>query len=248
VRDAYQRYHLANGVISPSEFGRQQLLQLGLASEKTHVVRHAVQFPEAPVDQGKSPVRCLVVGRMDAMKGHVLAMDAFRLAREQYPDLTLEFAGDGILLPALRQLAMAHRMADRVKFHGFLSHQRTLDCIRASHILLHPSVADADRYDTSPVSVAEAMAHGLAIIGSRHGGITEQIIDGESGFVVPEYDTQTMAARLVTLARDVELRRQFGRAARQRAQALFDPATVQRHWLNLLQMNEPAVAPSLTSA
>ena len=238
VRAAYQRYLAADGVIAPSEFGRQQLIELGLPAETTHVIRHAVEIPDAGVGHAEHPIRCLVIGRMEAMKGHVLALDAFRRARELCPQLplTLEFLGDGALLPALQQLTRAYRLEDSVTFHGFLSHDQALERVRACQILLHPSVAVADRYDTCPVTVAEAMAHGMAIVGTRHGGITEQIRDGESGFLVPEFDTVTMAERLVTLAGDAALRQRLGAAARQRARELFSLESVRRQWLELLQL------------
>ncbi len=239
VRAAYQLYLAADGVIAPSEFGRRQLIELGLPAEKTHVIRHAVAIPNAAVSHAEQSIHCLVIGRMEAMKGHVLALDAFRRARELCPELplTLEFLGDGALLPALQQLTRAYQLEDSVTFHGFLSHDKALERVRACQILLHPSVAVADRYDTCPVTVAEAMAHGLAIVGSRHGGITEQIRDGKSGFLVPEFDTVAMADRLVTLARDAALRGRLGAAARQRARELFSLESVRRQWLELLQLN-----------
>ena len=56
----------------------------------------------------------------------------------------------------------------------------------------------------------EAMASGLPVIASRHSGIPELVIDGWTGFTVPEKDIGLIADRIIHLADDIELRRKTG--------------------------------------
>jgi colanic acid/amylovoran biosynthesis glycosyltransferase len=92
------------------------------------------------------------------------------------------------------------------------------------------------RYDTCPVTISEAMAHSMAIVATRHGGIPEEVIDGESGFLVEEYDTPALANRIVGLAKDATLRNRLGQAAWLRAKEMFCPAKIQAQWIQLLQL------------
>jgi glycosyltransferase involved in cell wall biosynthesis len=68
--------------------------------------------------------------------------------------------------------------------------------------------------DSSPHVVFEAMAHGLPVVVCRSGGMPEQVTDGETGFVVPPDDTESLTAVLAKLVDDPALARQMGAAAR----------------------------------
>jgi glycosyltransferase involved in cell wall biosynthesis len=82
------------------------------------------------------------------------------------------------------------------------------------------------------------MANGMAIVATRHGGIPEEIEDGESGLLVDENDVEAVAERIVELAGNEGLRRRLGEAARIRARAVFSEDAVRRNWLELLQLDE----------
>ena len=237
VRRAYSGYNTTDAVVAPSEFGRQQLLQVGIDPERAHVVRHAVDASATWVKKEPGPVRCLAAGRLHPMKGPHLVIEAFGRTLDACPDLHLDYVGDGDLMSVVRQLARDLCIEDRVTFHGFVAHERVLELMKRCHIFLQPSVEFEGRYDTCPVGVAEAMAAGMAVVASRHGGIPEQIVDGESGFLVREHDTRAMAERLVALANDTSFRERVGRAAWRRARELFCPATVRSKWLDLLGLS-----------
>jgi colanic acid/amylovoran biosynthesis glycosyltransferase len=70
--------------------------------------------------------------------------------------------------------------------------------------------------------MAEAAATGLPVIGSRSGGIPEGIVDGRSGFLVPERDPAALASRMDDLLCDPELRRRMGIQARALVEQKFD--------------------------
>jgi glycosyltransferase involved in cell wall biosynthesis len=174
------------------------------------------------------------------MKAPMVAVDAFRRALEACPSLHLEYVGDGVLLPAVRQLVAALGITRRFTIHGALSNRQTLSMMKRCHILIHPSVSvEGDfRFDTCPVAVSEAMAAGMAIVATRHGGIPEQIIDGENGYLVDEYDSVSLSARIIALARDRELRDRLGAAAWESARAMFDRQVVRDQMLKLLGLQD----------
>jgi glycosyltransferase involved in cell wall biosynthesis len=70
--------------------------------------------------------------------------------------------------------------------------------------------------------IAEAMAFGNPVVGTRVGGIAEVIEDGVTGYLVERRDPSALAARILELARDPELRERMGHAGRLRAEQVFD--------------------------
>ncbi|MCP4427757.1 MAG: glycosyltransferase family 4 protein [Chloroflexi bacterium] len=72
------------------------------------------------------------------------------------------------------------------------------------------------------IAAVEATALGLPVIGTAVGGLTDIVADGETGFLIPPSDAPALASRLRRLAEDSDLRRRFGRAARERAKNHFD--------------------------
>jgi glycosyltransferase involved in cell wall biosynthesis len=91
--------------------------------------------------------------------------------------------------------------------------------LAAADMAVMPSLGDAWN-----LAATEAMAAGRPVIGAHSGGIPEQIVDGETGFLVPPCDPPALAARIVTLAQDPALRAHMGQAARVRAERYFDEA------------------------
>jgi glycosyltransferase involved in cell wall biosynthesis len=94
-----------------------------------------------------------------------------------------------------------------------------------------------------PNATLEAMAVGLPIVATDHGGAREQIVDGESGLVVPRGDPAALGAALARLAGDVELRARLGDAAHARAKSHFDLSRMVASYLRLcLGVGPPRLA------
>jgi glycosyltransferase involved in cell wall biosynthesis len=136
--------------------------------------------------------------------------------------------GINILLDAYRQLQSPPPLV----LIGRPSEQHPLELppgVVLIENLAHPSVMDAWRrcmfgtvtstcLDASPTVTLEAMASGRPVIGSRIGGITDQVVDGETGFLVPSGDVQALRGAMERLIADPALRERMGAAARQQVQ------------------------------
>jgi colanic acid/amylovoran biosynthesis glycosyltransferase len=95
--------------------------------------------------------------------------------------------------------------------------------MRRASVLAAPSATAADGdAEGLPNVVVEAAASGLPVVGTMHSGIPEAIEDGVTGFLVPESDAGTLAARLAGVLGSEELRRDMGAAARRLAERKFD--------------------------
>lgn len=76
-----------------------------------------------------------------------------------------------------------------------------------------------------PVSLAEAAAFSLPLVSTIHSGITENIQEGKTGFLVQEYDFETMAERIIYLIKNPKIAKQMGKAGREHILKLCKPGT-----------------------
>jgi glycosyltransferase involved in cell wall biosynthesis len=103
----------------------------------------------------------------------------------------------------------------------FTGYRRDMDRVYSVvDLLVLPSLSEG-----LPNVVLEAMAHGIAVVGTRVGGVPEVIEDGLSGLLVPSADAGALARAIVTLLLDPALRRAMGEAGRERVERRFSIAT-----------------------
>jgi glycosyltransferase involved in cell wall biosynthesis len=162
---------------------------------------------------GGDDVLLVFVGRFVPIKRLDLLLRALALARASEPRLQLALAGDGEGRPRLEGLAAELGAVAAVRFLGYRRELRPL--FAAADV----AVLSSDNEGT-PVSLIEAAAAGLPAVATDAGGVRE-VVGGETGLVVPRDDAEALAAALVRMAADPELRRRCGRAARERALARY---------------------------
>jgi colanic acid/amylovoran biosynthesis glycosyltransferase len=98
-------------------------------------------------------------------------------------------------------LAAGLGISKDVHFVGFLSQSKLLGLYLSSHLFLHPSETPPDENQEGiPNSILEAMATGLPILATRHGGIGEAVEHGRSGLLVPEEDHVGLARAMKEIA------------------------------------------------
>jgi glycosyltransferase involved in cell wall biosynthesis len=119
-----------------------------------------------------------------------LLVKAFGRVLREFPDATLELAGDGPDRPNLERLAAP--FAARVRFLGFLPPEEL-----TAHYARATVMVNANRDDNHPNSVLEAMAAGVPVVATAVGGVPYLITDGETGFLVPPEDEAALAAKIV---------------------------------------------------
>jgi colanic acid/amylovoran biosynthesis glycosyltransferase len=208
-------------MLAISEHGRARLIALGCPPEKVRVHRMGVNSPEispTPLRPASAPdedIHVLSVGRLVEKKGFEFALHAIRQGLGAHPNLRYHLVGDGPLRASLEALAAALAIAHRVTFHGQLARDG-VDAIRQrADLVLVPSVTASDGDEEGiPVVLMEAMAAGVAVIATHHGGIPELVVDEETGLLVPERDSEALAHALRRLIDDAPLRARLARGAR----------------------------------
>ena len=163
----------------------------------------------------------LAVGRCVAKKAPLTTLEAFRRAAPR-PSRACGWrtSATGRCMDELR--AARRRPAGRPA-RSAAARAGAGAVIAAADVFCQHSVRDPETGDEEglPIAILEAMAHGLPVVATRHAGIPDAVVDGETGFLVDERDVSAMAERLERLARDPALRRAMGAAGRRRAESRF---------------------------
>lgn len=126
----------------------------------------------------------------------------------------------------LESLAASLGIAGAVTFAGFLPQSELRELYATSHIFVHPSETPPNLdQEGVPNSMLEAMATGLPVAATRHGGIPEAVADGVSGLLVAERDSGALADALFRLATTPGLAAELGRGAAQGVREDFEQAS-----------------------
>ena len=134
----------------------------------------------------------------------------------------MRFVGDGELRPSLEALARELGVEDRLEFAGWLSNREVGGAMRDADLFVAPSVTAADGdMEGMPLVIAEAMATGLPVIGTRHSGIPEAVRPGENGVLIDEGDDTGLASALIHFS-DPAVRREAGGRSRGIVEADFN--------------------------
>jgi colanic acid/amylovoran biosynthesis glycosyltransferase len=192
---------------------------------KLRVVHMGVVVPaHRPPKSGptRRPLRVLLGARFDEMKGHRYALDAVAQLKAAGVHVSLECAGFGPFKTTVEEYAATLDLSDRVHFPGLLDHHRLLGDLAAHHwdVALLPSLETQHDREGIPVVLIEAMAAGIPVVATNTGGIPE-LLDEDSGIIVPQRDPSAIADALALLATDGARRRRLGQAGIQRVRQWF---------------------------
>lgn len=198
---------------------RDKALALGCAAHKLSVFRSAIDLRafayRGPRTDADGRVCLALVGRLVEKKGVRYAIDALAQLLASGVDAQLSILGDGPLREPLQARVAELGIAGRVQWLGARGHDGVIDLLQHSDLLLAPSVTAGDGDEDAPVNtLKEAMAIGLPVVATRHGGIPELVRDGRNGSLVPERDAAALAAAVAALVRERERWPQLGRNGR----------------------------------
>lgn len=211
-------------VIAPSKGLRDVLERLGVKS-RIDVVPNGVDltaFCQVSRLQDRSEygydsqdVVLTYVGRLGPEKNLPFLLRTFAGVSEAFEHTHLLIIGDGPERYNLEEQVRFMGIEQKVKFTGMIPYDRLPRYLSVADAFVTASVTEVH-----PLSVIEAMAAGLPVVGITSPGVGDTVIDGETGFLSNE-DLAAYTAKLVRLVSDGELRRKMGGQARKASQ-LYD--------------------------
>lgn len=209
------------------EFFRRRAIKLGCDPAKIVVHGSGINCqkfafrPRQPPTDG--PVRIATTGRLVEKKGIEYAICAVAQVAQVYSNIKFCIIGDGPLKASLQNLIDELEVTSIVKLLGWKNQQEIIDILDTCQIFVAPSVTAKDGNQDAPVNtLKEAMAMGLPVISTYHGGIPELVEDGVSGFLTPERDADAIAEKLRYLIDHPEVWPQMGQAGRAQVEELYD--------------------------
>jgi phosphatidylinositol alpha-mannosyltransferase len=185
----------------------------------------------------------LFVGRLEKRKGLEHLLRAWPRVREAVPNARLIVVGSGRRLEGYRRWVRAHHWHD-VYFIGHVSPDDLVRYYQTSDVFCAPSIGQ----ESFGIVLLEAMAAGRAIVASRIPGYAEVVADGGEGLLVEPKSSTSLAAGLIMLLSDADLRRRMGARGRQKA-ATYGWSRVADRVLDFYdetidaQLNAPSVPP-----
>lgn len=190
-------------------------------------------FPAVNLDisPGRSCYHLVSVCRIEPKKGLLYLVEAMALLLERNCPVLLHIIGGVDICPVARQyadeligLVKQRQLTGVVRLEGKKSENEIKDFFRRTDIFVAPFVeTDQGDKDGIPTSILEAMASGLPIVATDAGSIPE-ILDADSGVVVPQKDPQALSAAIIALLASPAERVRLGRKAGEKVRAEFDVA------------------------
>jgi len=205
-----------------------RLQALGCPSHKVlihHVGVDPDRIPFAPRQWPgeEEQVRLLFCGRLVEKKGVLHAVTAFARVADRWRSLVLNVVGDGPMRGELHRVVRGLDLEGRVRILGALSYEEMLDEMARAHLFVLPSVTAADGdMEGTPMVLMEAQASGLPVLSTRHADIPEVVPHGESGYLVAESDTESLADCMRCLLSHPDSWPTFGQAGRRHVERHYN--------------------------
>jgi colanic acid/amylovoran biosynthesis glycosyltransferase len=235
-------------VLVRSESLGRALAAIGCLPEKIRIQRTGIPVDEIPFRErvwpGDGAWKFLQAGRLIEKKGFNVSLRAFARFASRHPGATFTIAGEGPLRNDLGREAADLGVAEKVFFPGFVSQGQLRELFYRSHIFLHPSQTGPDgNQEGVPNSMLEAMASGLPVFATEHGGIPEAIENGKSGILVPEGDHAALALALLERIGNPEelsaMARKGADAIRQKFQQSSQTRALEDYYLEAMALPKP---------
>ncbi len=241
------------------EFFRDRAIRLGCDPNKIVVHGSGIDCgkfafkPRYFPSDGK--IRIATTGRLVEKKGIEYAIRAVaKVAKktdndadaDNYPNIEYNIIGDGELMGKFQQLIAELGVGDTIKLLGWKDSSEIARILDRSHIFIAPSVTAADGNQDAPINtLKEAMAMGLPVISTFHGGIPELVDDGMSGFLVPERNADAIAEKLRILIENPQFWETMGSAGRARVKEKYDTEKLNDELVSVYQqLLKPQIDPS----
>ncbi len=216
----------AKVVLARSESLLDRLRDLGCPEKKLRLNRTPVPLDTIDFSLRKPPEggkwRLLQACRLIPKKGLFTTLKALPKVVERWPDLKFVLAGVGPDEERFRAAVAEAGLENNVEMVGWVDQDRLRDELAKSHAFLHPSeLTETEDQEGVPNAMVEAMAAGLPILATTHGGIPEAVDHDKDGYLVPEKDHEALADAILKLLDSPETLEKISQQAHDSVTAKF---------------------------
>lgn len=223
-------FNLAHAIVANSEAVRRHLIGDGVPAEKIVTVYNGMDTARVaprsdlrreevlrglglPAGDGRRFVT-IVANMRHPVKDQATFLRAAQRVRAEVPEGAFVLAGEGELLEEMRALAAGLGLEHHAFFTG--------GCANVPELLAVSDVCVlSSRAEGFSNSIIEYMAASRPVVATAVGGAAEQIVEGETGYIVPPGDDETMAARIISLLKEPSLAKEMGERGLRRIREKF---------------------------
>ncbi|MCF8095225.1 MAG: glycosyltransferase [Desulfobacteraceae bacterium] len=228
------KYLLANQfdrlVVVSDDMRKSFINEFGFAVGKVETIHNGIElhFEVRPGNKG-SMLTVGSAGRFFPVKDYPLMVEIARAIKERgFSSVRFELAGEGPQRSLLEERISSYGLEDVFLLRGHVSDMDEFySCI---DVFLNTSV-----HEGIPMSILEAMSHGVPVVAPRVGGIREIITDGVDGFLVPGRNPADFAEKVIFFGRNHEAVQNMGRAARSKVEREYSSAAMAGKYMSLYQ-------------
>lgn len=216
-------------LVAVSNEMKDLLAEKGMNQKKLPVIHNGIELPR-DFQRPSSNDRFVVgsCGRLFPVKNYELFIETASRVTAKSPLAKFELAGGGPQLDYLRLLCSQHELDGNFSFLGHVQDMQSF--YQNLDIYISTSI-----HEGIPMSVLEAMGHGLPVIAPRVGGFPEIIDHGVDGFLIPEHDPERFAQACLQLQCDLGLLSRMSKAARSKIESKFSTDRMTADYHNLYQ-------------
>jgi phosphatidylinositol alpha-1,6-mannosyltransferase len=211
----------AKGIFPVSHYTADLLMDFGIEKNRIQVITNGVDperfKPATTSNSGNEKRTLLTVARLDLHKGHDRVLEALAILKEEGFEPHYTIVGEGEEEARLRRLAQNLGVENQVTLTGFIPDNQLPDVYAECDIFIMASREIPGRLDLIEgfgISFLEASASGLPVVAGRSGGVTDAVLDGETGVLVNPDDPQNIANALKLLFSDSDFAKRLGEKGR----------------------------------
>lgn len=212
---------------------------------RSSAILNGLHLPSLPTTAVPTdPPVLLYLGRLSEPKGADLAIEAFARVRGTVPSSRLVIAGDGPAREALARQVIGLGVSDAVELTGWVAPARVPQVIAGATAVLVPTRGG----EGFGLVALQAAQMGRPVIAARTGGLTEVVVDGETGVLFEPADVDGLARGILDVIQNPERTRRMGEAARTRAVDTFSADRYQDEYDGIYRRLTRSPAPRRASA
>lgn len=220
-----------------SQAMRNKVKRLGLSSDKVEVIPMGVELQRrfVPPDRKENRDSILFVGRLVKKKGLKYLINALPFILERHGATRLDIVGDGIERKNCEEQVKKLGLSEHVCFHGALRQELLPAFYNNADIVVFPSIiADDGDQEGFGLVLVEAMGCGCAVVITDLPAMQDIVIDGKTGFVVPQKTVSPLAEKIIFLLKNDAVREKLGYNARKYVEGKFDWEIIVQQYDNLI--------------
>ncbi len=205
--------NLATQIVCVSNHDRQIGLKIGMSEDRLLTIHNGMPNISEQLKANPSkndPVKIVMIARFEQQKDHLTLIKAL----QNIEGVQLDLVGEGSNIESIKNLVQDLGLSERVRFRGH--------CFNVAEILSEAQIfVLISNWEGFPRTTIEAMRAGLPVIVSDVGGASEAILEGITGYCVPQGDIVTLRKQLCELVANDQLRQKMGEQARTRYEEEF---------------------------